>query len=146
MYSPIAGNNKLTGLRIKLLKFSYVLITFKISPTSVPTSDTLRSSPRNSLSVSCGADVLATDSLSFLFPGNVIISPLFLKNTFTEHRILEGDSFFLLFQNLKYFYFTIILGRKMISLAMGTWSDQLSSFPCTVLWHLPSLLRSELPV
>lgn len=38
--------------------------------------------------------MLATDSLSLLLPGNVIISPLLLKNTFTEYRILEDDSFY----------------------------------------------------
>lgn len=41
-----------------------------------------------------GVDMLATDSLSLLLPGNVIISPLLLKNTFTEYRILEDDSFY----------------------------------------------------
>lgn len=56
---------------------------------------------------------------------------------------------FLLFWNLKCLYFTIILGRKMISLDCSVGSVFLSAHwrrHSAVVWHLSALLRSQLSV
>ena len=43
---------------------------------------------RTSFSISCSSDLVMTQSLSFCLSESVLLSPLFLKKSFTEYKIL----------------------------------------------------------
>lgn len=88
------------------------------------------------LQYSCWADLLVTSYFSFYLSGNVLFSPLFLKDCFAGYSILGWLSFYFLFTFSTLNILSHCLLTKVISDAKSAFNFVYTPLYVIVIFHL----------